>query len=109
MAYQVPREAAPAPAPTADAAAGQKLFFAGGCGACHTIRGTEATGTLGPDLTHLGSRMSLAAATMPNDARAIARWIRDNQHIKPDNKMPPYGMFSDAELKSLAGYLAGLK
>ncbi|HEX5779437.1 MAG TPA: c-type cytochrome [Xanthobacteraceae bacterium] len=103
------REAAPAPAPAAGAAAGQKLFFAGGCGACHTIRGTEAAGTIGPDLTHLGGRMSLAAAVLPNDAAAIARWIRDNQHIKPDNKMPPYGMFTEAELKSLANYLAGLK
>lgn len=104
------REAGPPPAPAnADAAAGQKLFFAGGCAACHTIRRTEAAGTIGPDLTHLGSRMSLAAATLPNDAAAIVRWIRDNQHIKPDNKMPPYGMFSEEELNSLAAYLAGLK
>lgn len=104
------REASAArPPEKPEAIDGQKLFFAGGCAACHTIRGTEAAGTLGPDLTHLGSRMSLAAAVLPNDATAIARWIRDNQHIKPDNKMPPYGMFSDAELKSLASYLAGLK
>jgi cytochrome c oxidase subunit 2 len=102
-------EGAPAQMPGTDEAAGQKLFFAGGCHACHAIRGTNAAGTIGPDLTHLGSRMSLAAAALANDADSIARWIRDNQHIKPDNKMPPYGIFTDAELKSLAGYLAGLK
>jgi cytochrome c oxidase subunit 2 len=104
------REAAPAQAPASERQhAGQDLFFAGGCGACHAIRGTRANGVIGPDLTHLGSRMSLAAATLPNDAGSIARWIRDNQHIKPENRMPPYRIFSDTELQSLASYLAGLK
>jgi cytochrome c oxidase subunit 2 len=88
---------------------GERLFFAAGCAACHTIRGTRAQGTIGPDLTHLGSRVSLAAATLPNNVEAIARWIQDNQHIKPDNKMPPYRVFSREELDSLAFYLAGLK
>jgi cytochrome c oxidase subunit 2 len=103
------REAAPASAAEPTAIAGARLFQAGGCGACHTVRGSEARGTIGPDLTHVGSRMSLAAATLPNSAADFVRWIRDNQHIKPENKMPPYRIFSDGELAELAAYLQSLK
>jgi cytochrome c oxidase subunit 2 len=92
-----------------DARMGQLLFLSHGCGGCHTIRGTSAIGTIGPDLTHVGGRMSLAAATLPNTATAIARWIADNQHIKPQNRMPPFGIFSPSELALLSTYLAGLK
>lgn len=88
---------------------GRRLFIDNGCGGCHTVRGTDAAGTIGPDLTHVGSRMSLAAATLPNDAEAFARWIRDNQHIKPDNLMPPFRQFSDSELQAVAAYLEHLK
>jgi cytochrome c oxidase subunit 2 len=102
-------EAAPAAPAVAATADGERLFRAGGCGACHIVRGTDADGTIGPDLTHLGSRRSLAAATLPNDAPSIVRWIRDNQHIKPENKMPAYGIFSETELQALAIYLAALK
>jgi cytochrome c oxidase subunit II len=90
-------------------AEGQQLFLASGCGGCHTIRGTAAQGTIAPDLTHVGGRMSLAAATLPNDAAAFARWVKDNQHIKPENRMPPFGIFTEAELTALSSYLAGLK
>ncbi len=104
------REASPAPTPTsAQTREGMRLFTAGGCGACHAIRGTPAAGTLGPDLTHVGGRMSLAAATLPNDEASFARWIRDGQHIKPGNLMPPYGIFSDSELAMLSSYLASLR
>jgi cytochrome c oxidase subunit 2 len=88
---------------------GRSLFLASGCGGCHTIRGTGAKGSIGPDLTHVGSRLSLAAATLPNDAPAFARWIRDNQHVKPENKMPPFRIFTEAELSTLSRYLADLK
>jgi cytochrome c oxidase subunit 2 len=90
-------------------ALGERLFHASGCGACHAVRGTRAMGRIGPDLTHVGGRMSLAAAALPNDAASLARWIRDNQHIKPDNRMPPYGIFSEQELADLSAYLASLK
>jgi cytochrome c oxidase subunit 2 len=92
-----------------ESTAGQMLFLSHGCGGCHTIRGTSAVGTIGPDLTHLGNRMSLAAAALPNDEASIARWIKDNQHIKPTNRMPPFRIFSEAELASLSRYLSGLK
>ncbi|KXF76601.1 cytochrome C oxidase subunit II [Paramesorhizobium deserti] len=88
---------------------GRELFLASGCGACHTVRGTTANGTIGPDLTHVGSRHSLAAATLPNNADAFARWIRDGQHIKPENLMPAYRIFTDEELASLSSYLAHLR
>jgi cytochrome c oxidase subunit 2 len=88
---------------------GQELFLAAGCGGCHTIRGTSAKGVIGPDLTHVGTRMSLAAATLPNDATAFAHWMENNQQIKPENRMPPFRLFTAAELAALAGYLASLK
>lgn len=104
------REAALAAAPETDTARrGQTLFLTSGCIACHTIRGTEATGAIGPDLTHVGSRLSLAAATLGNDEPALRRWIADNQHIKPENRMPPFRIFSAVELGALAAYLASLK
>lgn len=103
-------EAQPAQPPATQAeAAGQELFLSSGCGACHAIRGTEARGIIGPDLTHLGSRRSLAAGTLRNDRAAIARWIAESQHVKPENLMPPYGIFTAAELDLLAAYLAGLQ
>jgi cytochrome c oxidase subunit II len=104
------REAMAAVPPREDQEAeGRALFLESGCGGCHSVRGTEAAGTIGPDLTHVGSRLSLAAATLPNDAAAYARWIRDNQHIKPENRMPPFGIFSETELAALSRYLASLK
>jgi cytochrome c oxidase subunit 2 len=102
------RRAAPEPA-TALARQGQGLFLASGCGGCHAIRGTPAAGRIGPDLTHVGARLSLAAGTLANGEAALARWIRDNQHIKPENRMLPYGIFSDSELGALASYLMSLR
>lgn len=101
-------EAAPA-RPAAAQAQGRALFEANGCGGCHTVRGTSADGTIGPDLTHVGSRHSLAAATLPNTADAIARFIVNNQHVKPENRMPEYGLFSDAEVMQIADYLESLE
>jgi cytochrome c oxidase subunit 2 len=87
---------------------GRTLFVESGCGACHAVRGTTA-GTIGPDLTHVGSRHSLAAATLPNSPQAFARWIAEGQHIKPENLMPPFGIFTEPQLASLAAYLAQLE
>ena len=88
---------------------GRDIFLASGCGACHTIRGTPAEGEIGPDLTHVGARHSLAAATMPNTAEAIAAWIVENQHIKPDNLMPEYDFLVSEEVRAISAYLAGLE
>lgn len=102
-------EAAPARPPTSELGRqGLELFLQNGCGACHAVRGTEAEGTIGPDLTHVGSRLSLGAAALPNDAEAFARWIADNQHVKPGNLMPPYRTLSRDELAAIGAYLEGL-
>ncbi|MBC8037451.1 MAG: cytochrome c oxidase subunit II [Rhizobiales bacterium] len=100
------------PAATASTPAqkqGANLFMSTGCNGCHAIRGTLATGTIGPDLTHVGGRVSIAAATLPNDAQSFGHWIRGNQHIKPNNRMPPFGILSDRELAALGAYLEGLQ
>jgi cytochrome c oxidase subunit II len=103
-------EAGPAIAPETDVQRrGAELFLNLGCGGCHTVRGTPAAGVIGPDLTHVGGRRSLAAAALPNNAAAFADWIRNNQHIKPENRMPPYEILSEAELASLAAYLEHLR
>ena len=103
-------QAAPATAPaTALARRGHAAFLANGCGACHAIRGTPARGRLGPDLTHVGSRPSLAAGTLPNDAAAFARWIARTHSVKPDAVMPEFGMLPDAEVHAIAAYLEGLR
>ncbi|MEZ5816616.1 MAG: cytochrome c oxidase subunit II [Hyphomicrobiaceae bacterium] len=102
------REPAQAPqSPKAER--GGELFLTNGCGACHTIRGTDADGSLGPDLTHVGSRLSLAAAALPTSKAALARWIAHNQTIKPENLMPPFRNLPAEELDLIATYLEGLK
>lgn len=88
---------------------GRELFLSVGCGGCHTIRGTAAQGTIGPDLTHVGSRVSIGAGMMPTNAGTIAGWIADTQHIKPDSAMPSFGIFPGPDLRALAAYLEGLK
>lgn len=84
---------------------GRELFQAAGCGACHAIRGTEAAGTIGPDLSRVGQRRFLAAATIPNTPENLARFITDGQSLKPGNAMPEFRIFSGEELQALAVYL----
>jgi cytochrome c oxidase subunit 2 len=100
-------EAQPAASPTADAAGGLDVFLRSSCVGCHTIRGTEAMGTLGPDLTHLASRTTLAAGTIPNARGHLADWIADPQSIKPGTVMPPTELTS-GEMTALLDYLEGL-
>lgn len=90
-------------------AAGANALFAAHCATCHAVRGTQAAGVLGPDLTHVGSRLTIGAGLLPNNAGALAGWIASNQHLKPGNLMPAFHHFSGAELRALAGYLESLK
>jgi cytochrome c oxidase subunit 2 len=99
--------AAPAAHPLA--ARGSDAFFATGCQACHTVRGTPASGAIGPDLTHVGSRLSLAAGILPNDADGFQRWIASTEHIKPGVHMPRFGMLPGEDLRAIAAYLESLK
>jgi cytochrome c oxidase subunit 2 len=90
------------------AAASHAIFLAR-CASCHAVRGTDARGTLGPDLTHLGSRIALGAGILPNDRDTLARWIVSSQHIKPGNLMPATDGLAPEELRSLVAYLEGLQ
>jgi cytochrome c oxidase subunit 2 len=86
---------------------GENLFFAK-CGICHTVRGTRAGGVLGPDLTHVMSRMTIGAATLPNTPAQLAAWIADPQHIKPGNAMPTLSL-SAPEMTSIRQYVETLR
>jgi cytochrome c oxidase subunit 2 len=103
-------QAGPAADPTTETTKlGSSLFLSSGCGGCHAIRGTPAAGSIGPDLTHLGSRRTLAAGWRPISQENIARFIASNQQIKPGNRMPPYGIFSPTEMEAITAYLQSLR
>ena len=103
------KQSAPAAAPTtALARHGEQIFLDGPCASCHAIRGTSARGFVGPDLTHLASRTTLAGLTIPNRADYLARWIVDSQHFKPGNQMPDFNL-SQRQVHALVAYLEGLK
>lgn len=91
-----------------DAVAGKAVFMARQCAACHTVRGTEASGTAGPDLTHIGSRRTIAAGLLDNTRGSIAAWIADPQTLKPGNNMPLVALSGD-ELRQLSAYMESLK
>jgi len=86
---------------------GQQAFFDTGCASCHTIRGTTASGVVGPDLTHLASRRDLAAGTLSNVTGNLSAWIVDSQQFKPGNLMPPMPLQPD-DLLDITGYLQSL-
>jgi cytochrome c oxidase subunit II len=99
----------PARAPTAaQASTGRQLFMDSQCASCHRIAGTQAQGTVGPDLTHVASRTTLAAATIPNTPAELAAWISNPQAIKPGVRMPDLGLSRD-EVSDLVAYLDSLK
>ena len=87
---------------------GRQVVEAGPCAICHNIQGTQASGKLGPDLTHLASRRTLAAGTLPNTPGHLAGWVVDSQTLKPGNPMPATNLGSN-DLESLLAYLDGLK
>ena len=99
----------PAAAPSDSLAArGHDLFVTGPCAMCHAIRGTSAGSRVGPDLTHLASRRSLAAGSLPNDSVHLRRWVTDPQRIKPGARMPAIAI-SDPDLRAILHYLGTLR
>jgi cytochrome c oxidase subunit 2 len=92
-----------------EAARGGELFQSNGCGACHAVRGTPAAGVIGPDLTHVGGRLSVGAGILQNEPAKLRDWLASTNHIKPGVHMPALGMLPDADLSALAAYLHGLK
>lgn len=91
-----------------DASAGLAVFRKSACATCHAIRGTEALGSVGPDLTHLASRLTLAAGTLDNTRGNLAGWIGNSQAIKPGNDMPAMSV-APTDLQALLAYLETLK
>lgn len=87
------------------AAAGRELFMEAGCAACHRVAGTEATGRAGPDLTHVGSRLTLGAGILPNHYGTMVGWIGDSQSIKPGNRMPSYDVLPAEDIHAIAAWL----
>lgn len=101
--------AQPQTMPTSELTAdGERVFMREACAGCHTIEDTPAVGRLGPDLTDVGGRTSLAAGQLDNTPSNLARWISDPQSVKPGNLMPPIAL-SSADLKAVVAYLESLK
>jgi cytochrome c oxidase subunit 2 len=92
----------------AEARAGEQAFVNGSCAGCHSVRGTAAVGVLGPDLTHIGSRQTLAALTLPNTTEGMTKWLSNTQGVKPGAHMPQVDLTSD-EITTLVAYLEGLR
>jgi cytochrome c oxidase subunit 2 len=99
----------PAPAPANPLTlAGYKYVTTGPCSACHNIGGTPASGQIAPDLTHLASRKSLAAGTLPMNKGNLYGWVQDPQSLKPGVRMPTIGM-EPQQLHAVVAYLETLK
>ena len=93
---------------TAEAVRGREVFLNGPCVLCHTVRGTLALSSFGPDLTHIGSRRTIAAGTLQNTRGHLAGWILNPQAIKPGVRMPPTNL-NNEDLHALLAWLESLK
>jgi cytochrome c oxidase subunit 2 len=102
------REPAPPP-PDPLAEAGMQVFVNGPCALCHTIRGTDAHGLVGPDLTHVGSRLGIASESLPNNMATVEAWVTHAQSLKPYAQMPSLSMFTGEQARALAAYLRALQ
>lgn len=87
---------------------GQEVFLSTTCVMCHAINGTAAGSNIGPNLTHVGSRSTIAAATMQNTREHMAQWITNSQRIKPGNRMPQNNLSPD-DLQALLDYVQSLQ
>jgi cytochrome c oxidase subunit 2 len=101
------RQSAPEPQ-SDDQKRGKEIFLSGPCVMCHAIQGTTAGAVLGPDLTHVAGRLTLAAGRLPNTRGHLAGWIVDPQSQKPGAQMPP-NLFRGEELQALLSYLGMLQ
>lgn len=97
------------PPVTTEAIRGKRLFVEGPCALCHTIRGTDARGGVGPDLTHLASRDRIASNYLENNRANLSAWVTHAQSLKPEVAMPNLTMFEGEELRALVTYLEQLE
>ena len=102
------QQAPPPPPTSALAQQGQQLFMESACAQCHALAGTPANGRLGPDLTHLASRRTLAAGVIDNTVGNLGGWLIDPQHLKSGNLMPASLLRAD-ELQAMLAYLQTLE
>jgi cytochrome c oxidase subunit 2 len=102
------QQRAAAAAPDSAAAAGLAVFQTSSCATCHTIRGTSAAGRIGPDLTHVASRATIAAGALSNTRGNLAGWIANPQTIKPGSLMPTVPLRS-RDLDAVLAYLETLR
>jgi len=89
--------------------AGRQAFLDRGCAACHDVRGVSAGSELGPDLSHVGSRLHLGAGVLRNGPGAPAAWITGVQALKPGAHMPAANDIDAATLTALSAYLTSLR
>jgi cytochrome c oxidase subunit 2 len=88
---------------------GSLEFLGNGCGACHTVRGTAASGRFGPDLTHLANRQSFGAGMFPVQIGQLQRWIQVTERVKPGVHMPSFNMIPPGDARAIATYLSELR
>ena len=88
---------------------GREAFMAAACPLCHTIRGTAARGSVGPDLTHVGSRATIAGGSFENRPQTLEAWISHAQSLKPGAQMPDRAVFDARDLHAVAAYLGSLR
>ncbi|HEU6450345.1 MAG TPA: c-type cytochrome, partial [Gemmatimonadaceae bacterium] len=93
--------------PSGEAARGQQRFVQT-CALCHTVRGTEAKGAIGPDLTHVASRETLAGGAIRNSRGNLAGWVVNAPSIKPGTLMPRIDLEPD-DLHAVVAYLETLR
>jgi cytochrome c oxidase subunit 2 len=101
------KDEAATPPDGSPAAAGLQLFRTGTCVGCHTIRGVSGGG-IGPDLTHVGSRRTIAGGILPNTPENLARWVQHAPQVKPGSLMPEQSL-TDVQVASLVAYLQSLR
>ena len=99
----------PAAEMSGDAAEGAQLFVSRACVTCHTIRGTDSIGTIGPDLTHVASRAYIAGGIMENTSADVAAWLSDPQGLKPGNKMILPIELTSEDVRLLTAYIRALR
>ena len=108
-AWLARERAAALEAATPEAQRGALVFQNAACPVCHTVRGTPAEGSVGPELTHLASRMTVGAGTFPRDIAVLHAWVMDAPSLKPGTRMPRLTQFTGEELGDLVAYLQSLR
>jgi cytochrome c oxidase subunit 2 len=106
--WQAASEAVPANPTESEAAAGARIFFAQTCVNCHTIDGTAAVASIGPNLTHISRRQEIGGGVLENSPENLGRWLTNPQEFKPGCKMPNFNL-TNQEVRQLVSYLESLE